>query len=197
MLLALRPAILLLACALLLALNESALARTIHLVAYGDSMTAGWLVTRNDAYPAQLQALLRQKGYDVVIDNAGINGGTTRDALTHFDTAIAPDTDIALLEFGSNDLRRRVPMQTVRARLIQIIRALRGRKIEVLLIGFADLKLDAVARSEGVAYAEWTLPPGRYRARDHAHYNAQGYAIVVARMLPQVESLVAQVKARH
>ena len=69
-------------------------------------MTAGWLVARKDAYPAQLQAALRKKGHDVVVDNAGINGGTFADALLHFDEAIAPGTDIALIEFGTNDLRQ-------------------------------------------------------------------------------------------
>jgi acyl-CoA thioesterase-1 len=176
-----------------------ALARPVHIVAYGDSMTAGWLVAHNDAYPAQLQAALRKKGYDVVVSNAGINGATTRAALLHFDEAIAPGTDIALIEFGTNDLRRRTPMTAVRSHLTEIVRSLHERKIEALLIGFAGLKLGDVARAQDIAYAEWNLPPGKYRARDHAHYSARGYAIVVARMLPQVESLIARVNAhsRH
>ena len=172
-------------------------ARQIHIVAYGDSMTAGWLVARKDAYPAQLQAALRKKGYNVAVDNAGINGGTFADALLHFDEAFAPGTDIAIIEFGTNDLRARSSMKTVRKRLTEIVRSLRARKIEVLVIGFASLGLGDVARAENVAYAEWNLPPGKYRARDHAHYNAQGYAIVVARMLPQVDTLIARVKARQ
>ncbi len=93
---------------------QSAQARPIHIVAFGDSATAGWLVARKEAYPAQLQAALRKKGYDVVVDNAGINGGTFLDALLHFDEAIAPGTDIALVEFGTNDLRARASMKTVR-----------------------------------------------------------------------------------
>ena len=175
--------------------NGSALARPIHIVAYGDSMTAGWLVARKDAYPAQLQAVLRKKGYDVTVANAGINGATALDALLRLDEAIAPDTGIALVEFGTNDLRAHASMKTVRSRLTEVIRALRARKVAVLVIGFASLKLDDVARAETVAYAEWNLPPGKFRARDHAHYNAQGYAIVVERMLPQVERLIARVKA--
>jgi len=180
----------------LLAPAAPAFARPVHIVAYGDSMTAGWLVARKEAYPAQLQAALRKKGLDVVVDNAGINGGTLLDALLHFDEAIAPDTDIALIEFGTNDLRQRTSMKAVRARLIEVVRALRDRKIEVLVIGFKNLNLGDVARAENVAYAEWNLPPGQYRARDHAHYNAQGYAIVVERMLPQIEALIARLKAR-
>ena len=179
------------ALAVLIAATVAASARTIHIVAYGDSATAGWLVARKDAYPAQLQALLRKKGYDVAVDNAGMNGGTFIDALLHFDEAIAPGTDIALVEFGTNDLRAHASMKTVRSRLAEIVRALRARKIEVLVIGLGSLKLDDIARANGVAYAQWYLPPGKYHARDGAHYNAQGYAIVVARMLPQIEALIA------
>jgi acyl-CoA thioesterase-1 len=180
------------ALALLLAAGTAATARPIHIVAYGDSMTAGWLVARKDAYPAQLQAALRRQGYDVVVANAGINGGTLTDALLHFDEAIGPDTDIALIEFGTNDLRAHGSMKTLRLRLAELVRTLRARKIEVMLIGFASLKLGDVAQAEHVAYAEWNLPPGKYRARDGAHYSAQGYSIVVARMLPQVEALIAR-----
>lgn len=173
-----------------------ALARPVHIVAYGDSMTAGWLVARKDAYPAQLQAALRQKGLDVTVANAGINGGTSLDALMHLDEAIGPETDVALIEFGTNDLRAHGSTRTVRSRLAELIGALRERKIEVLVIGFRGLPLGDVAKAQNVAYAEWDLPPGKYRARDNAHYNAQGYGIVVARMLPQIEALIAKVKAR-
>jgi hypothetical protein len=51
-------------------LAPAAQARPVHIVAYGDSMTAGWLVARKEAYPAQLQAALRKKGHDVVVHNA-------------------------------------------------------------------------------------------------------------------------------
>ena len=100
--------------AFLIAADVSAAAEPVRIVAFGDSATAGWLVARQDAYPAQLQAALRKKGYDVAVDNAGINGGTFLDALLHFDEAIAPGTDIAIVEFGTNDLRQRASMKTVR-----------------------------------------------------------------------------------
>jgi acyl-CoA thioesterase I len=178
------------ALALLLAANSAVSARTIHIIAFGDSATAGWLVPRKDAYPARLQALLRKKGYDVVVANEGVNGDTIAGALKRFDLTIAPGTDIAIVEFGTNDLRAGASMPTVRARLHELIRSLRARRIEVLVVGLGRLNLSDVARAEGVLYAQWNLPAGQYRARDRAHYNAQGYAIVVARMLPQVETLM-------
>jgi acyl-CoA thioesterase I len=181
----------------LLALNAAAAARPLHIVAFGDSATSGWLVPPKEAYPAQLQGLLRKKGYDVTVENAGVPGDTTAGALRRFDQAIAPGTDIALVEFGTNDLRQHVSAKQMRANLAEIVRSLRRRGVEVLLIGLGSLDLADVAKTQQVPYAQWTLPPGKYRARDHAHYNAQGYAIVIARMLPQVETLIARAKAKQ
>jgi acyl-CoA thioesterase-1 len=177
--------------------SAAAHAQPIQIVAFGDSATAGYLVPRNDAYPAQLQAALRAKGYDVVVRNEGISGDTTAGALRRFDAAIGPGTDIAIVEFGTNDLRRRVPMKTVRARLSELIGALRARHVEVLLVGLGKLDLSSVAQNKSVLYAQWNLPPGRYRARDGAHFNAEGYAIVVQRMLPAVETLITRTRTRR
>jgi len=172
-------------------------ARTIHIVAFGDSATEGWLVKRDEAYPAQLQAVLRKKGYEVVVTNKGLTGDTTVGALERFDTAIASGTDIALVEFGTNDLRLRLPREQVRGNLDKIVKSLKSRGIETMLIGLGSLDLADIARANDVPYAQWKLPPGQYRARDHAHFNAEGYSIVIDRMLPQVEELIARVKARQ
>jgi len=182
---------------IILLASTPARARSIHIVAFGDSATAGWLVPRDKAYPAQLQALLRRHGYDVTVENAGVPGDTTAGALRRFDQAIGPDTDIALVEFGTNDRRAGVSMARLRARLSELIRALQARRIEVLLIGLGSLNLSDVAKANAVPYAQWTLPRGKYRARDRAHFNAQGYAILVARLLPQVERLIKRVAERN
>ena len=188
---------LLVALAFFVATAGTASARPVHIVAFGDSATYGWLVARHDAYPAQLQAVLRKKGFDVTVKNAGVPGDTTRGALLRFDEAIDPGTDIAIVEFGTNDLRRHVPPKRMRANLVEIVRTLRKRHIEVLLVGLGSLDLSGVARATAVPYAQWKLPRGKYRARDHAHFNAQGYRIVIARMLPQIEALIGRVKARR
>ena len=179
-----------LAAAILLSAPFAVAHATVHIVAFGDSATAGYLVPHERAYPAQLQAALRKRGYDVVVENAGISGDTARGALRRFDSAIGPDTDIAIVEFGTNDLRQGASRGDMERRLAEIVRSLKARHIEVLVIGLGRLDLSAVARANGADYARWTLPPGKYRARDHAHYNAEGYAIVVSRMLPQVEAMI-------
>jgi acyl-CoA thioesterase-1 len=192
----LAPILALTACAWLLAAPLAASAATIHIVAFGDSATAGYLVPRAQAYPAQLQTLLRKKGYDVDVTNAGVNGDTIAGALKRFDSAIAPGTAIAIVEFGTNDRRSGASMKTVGARLTELIRSLRARGIEVLVIGLGSLNLSDVARAHGVLYAQWNLPPGKYRARDRQHFNAEGYAMVIARMLPLVETLIKRVASK-
>ncbi len=175
-------------------LAANALAEPVHIVAFGDSATSGYLVPREQAYPAQLQAVLRKKGHDVTVKNAGIGGDTTKGALKRFDLAIDPGTDICILEFGSNDRSNGVPMKTLHARMTELIQALNARHIEVLVVGLGGLDLSEVAKANGALYVQWKLPRKRYRASDGAHYSAEGYSIVVGQMLAQVEALLARVK---
>jgi len=166
----------------------------IHIVAFGDSNTAGYLVAHDQAYPAQLQAALRAKGYDVTVENQGRNGDTTASALARFDSAIGPDTKIAIVEFGINDVRHGASIATVHARLGNIIQALRARHIEALLIGSGPMKLADVARTNGVLYVQWNAGPGKQlRIPDGSHLNAKGYAIVVGQMVPAVETLLKRI----
>jgi acyl-CoA thioesterase I len=172
-------------------------AAPLKIVALGDSATAGWLVARRDAYPAELERQLRAKGYDVTVKNAGISGDTSAGALKRLDLAVDPDTRIVLVELGTNDLRLRIPAAKMRANVAEVVRTLERRHIAVLLIGLGSLDLSGVARAAHVPYAQFKLPPGKYRARDGAHFNAEGYRIVVGRMLPQVEALIGEVKTRR
>jgi acyl-CoA thioesterase-1 len=178
-----------------LLLSLPAFAAPVKIVALGDSATAGWLVARKDAYPAELERQLRAKGYDVTVKNAGISGDTSAGALHRLDLAVDPDTTMVLVEIGTNDLRLHIPAAKMRANVAEIVHTLQRRHVAVLLIGLGSLDLSGIARAAHVPYAQFELPPGQYRARDHAHFNAEGYRIVVARMLPQVEALIAQIKA--
>jgi acyl-CoA thioesterase-1 len=186
-----------LAALLLLLTATAATAAPVKIVALGDSATAGWLVAKKDAYPAELERQLRAKGHQVEIRNAGVSGDTSAGALKRLDIAVDPDTDIVLVEVGTNDLRLHVPAVRMRTNVAEIVRTLQKRRIAVLLIGLGPLDLSGVARANNVPYAQFKLPPGKYRARDGAHFNAEGYRIVVARMLPQVEALIAAVRPRR
>ena len=169
-------------------------AAPVKIVALGDSATAGWLVAKKDAYPAELERQLRAKGHDVAVRNAGVNGDTSAGALKRLDLAVDPDTNIVLVEVGTNDLRMHVPAAKMHANVAEIVRTLQKRRIAVLLIGLGSLDLSAVAHATHVPYAQWKLPPHRYRARDGAHFNGEGYRILLARTLPQIEALIGEAR---
>src|SRR5436190_9508036 len=88
-----------------LAIASPADAFTLNIVAIGGSNTSGWGVGAANAYPAVLQALLRRKGIDANVGNAGVVGAVTAGMLRRLDSAVPPGTDIVILQPGANDLR--------------------------------------------------------------------------------------------
>src|ERR1700681_2171415 len=76
------------------------------IVTVGASNTYGKGVSRSEAYPAQLEALLRARGYNIRVVNAGINGDTTASMASRLDTVVPADTSIVILQLGGNDRRK-------------------------------------------------------------------------------------------
>src|SRR5262245_4188817 len=94
-----------LATLILLLAPSPALAKPLHIVALGASNTYSKGVSRAESYPAQLEALLKQRGIDAIVDNAGVDGDTTHDMVQRLHTAVPPETQIVILQPGRNDLR--------------------------------------------------------------------------------------------
>jgi len=177
-----------------------AVADTLQIVAIGDSNTYGYGVARDRTYPAQLEAELRARGYDVTIVNAGQNGDMTAETMARLNDAIPENTDAAIVFLGRNDWRKGVPAVTIARNLDVIVANLRGRGLEVLLVGFDPNDFAEVAERNGALYYPdffaGTTTLGRKRGRYvndgdlGRHLNADGYAVVVAGMLPLVETLI-------
>ena len=87
-------------------------AHAATVVALGASNTYGMGVSRSEAYPAQLQALLRARGLNVQVINAGINGDTTAGMLARLDQAVPRGTSVVVFQPGGNDLRQHSPDQS-------------------------------------------------------------------------------------
>lgn len=100
-----------------LLLGDVAHASTV--VALGASNTFGKGVSRSQAYPAQLEALLRARGLSVRVINAGINGDTTGGMLARLDRVVPKGTSVVILQPGGNDRRKLAPDNTpaIRSRL--------------------------------------------------------------------------------
>jgi acyl-CoA thioesterase-1 len=181
-----------------------ALAEPVKIVAIGDSNTYGYELPREQAYPAQLETLLRANGYDVVVVNAGQNGDMTAETMTRLVESVPEDTDAAIVFLGRNDHRKSVPESTIARNLDVIVSHLRSRDIEVLLVGFQPADFSAVASANGALYYpdffSGVMTLGRKRGKYvidgdlGRHLNADGYAVVVGRMLPSVEALIGRVQ---
>jgi acyl-CoA thioesterase-1 len=103
------------------------------IVAFGDSLTSGPGLRREETYPALLQQRISREGHDYRVVNAGVSGDTTSDALSRFDAALISGTEIIILAIGGNDGLRGVPVATVERNISTMIERAQSRRIDVLL----------------------------------------------------------------
>jgi acyl-CoA thioesterase-1 len=105
------------------------------IVAFGDSLTAGFGVEPGKSYPDDLQRLLDAAGYKYHVVNLGVSGDTTSDGVQRLPDVLATKPAIVILEFGGNDGLRGLPVSTSRANQIQMIETLQKAGIRILLAG--------------------------------------------------------------
>lgn len=197
----------LIACAVLFLMTATTVwaQQPVRIVAFGGSSTFGQGVERYDAYPAKLEAALRARGHNVTVTNAGVSGDKTTDGLARLDRAVPAGTDIVIVEYGINDAFAKVDRATIRANLETMLGRIKERRAEILLIGFRGANMQPMADRFGAAYSDFDFANNgdqRYRIANDpqlrtqgvAHFNAAGYDMIVARLLPQVELLIGRLK---
>ena len=169
----------------------------------GDSITAGYGLRAADALPAQLQAALARQGIKAQVRGAGVSGDTSAGGAARVDFSVQPDTRVAVVALGGNDLLQGLDPQAMQANLTRIVRRLKARGMKVVLCGIrAPASLNAsyarefnavfprVARSEGVALypdllAGVELDRG-LNQRDGLHPNPRGVRIIARSLAPVV-----------
>ncbi len=102
---------------------------------YGDSITAGYGLEAEQAYPAYLQHDLNKLGYQYDVRNLGTSGATTKDAVAGLHSLLALHPAVAIVEFGGNDGLRGLPLSQTEKNLDALLSALEGAHIRVLLAG--------------------------------------------------------------
>jgi acyl-CoA thioesterase-1 len=151
--------------ALIAANAGPARAAAVNIVAFGASNVAGKGVGTGYAFPARLEALLRARGYDASVSNAGISGDTTSGMLGRLESAVPNGTQIVLLAiFRLNDGRRGISDAEHAANTRTIMGRLRARGIKIIPVNIDGLP----------------------RQSDGIHLTAAGHETVAARLLPQV-----------
>jgi acyl-CoA thioesterase-1 len=146
-------------------------AAAVNIVAVGASTTAGKRVGLEAAYPAQLESMLRAKGYDVSIRNEGISGDTSSGMLGRIDSAAPAGTGLVLLQIAhSNDGKRGITADQTEANVHAIVARLAARNIKVIFVN--------------------RHVPSEDIAMDGRHPNAEGQKLIAARLLPQVMAVI-------
>ena len=203
------------------ALASSVFAEPVTIVALGDSLTAGYgLADQGDGLVPQLEAWLKARGADVVVQNAGVSGDTTAGGLARLGWALGPDADAVIVTLGGNDLLRGLDQAGSRANLDGILREVQARGLPVLLVplaapgnfgpdykaAFDGMYVDLAAKYGAVladdffdglraAGADSTDPASMasFMQPDGIHPNPKGVKLIVEGLGPKVEDLLARV----
>lgn len=180
-----------------------------RVVAFGDSLTAGFGLPEAEGFAPQLEAWLQGQGADVEVVNAGVAGDTTAGGLSRVGWVLAEGADLVVLELGANDMLRGVPPAVARRNLDAILADISGRGIDVLLAGMLAppnygteyrAEFDAIypelAEKHGAAlYPFFLMGLGEANGvaelfalmqADGMHPNAKGVELIVADIGPAV-----------
>lgn len=186
----------------------------LKIVAFGDSLTAGYGLQAKDAFPAKLERALQAKGMRVEIENAGVSGDTSSGGLSRLEWSIPEGTDAVILELGANDMLRGVDPSVTKKSLDAILAKLKERNIVVLLCGmraapnlgeqfvdaFDKLYEDLAKKYDTVFYPfflEGVAAQAKLALRDGIHPNAAGVDTIVTNILPKAEELIARLRAKR
>jgi acyl-CoA thioesterase I len=195
-------------------LTARAADKPITIVALGDSLTAGLGLAAKDAFPARLQRALAAKGIVATVVDAGVSGDTTSGGLARLDWSVPADADAVILELGANDMLRGIDPAVPRAALEAILLRLKQRGIAVLLCGMLSppnlgpdyaRAFDAIFPALAKTYDALLYPffldgvaaNPKLNQGDGLHPTAAGVDVIVARIMPRVEELIARVRAKR
>ena len=186
--------------------------RPVKIVVLGDSLSAGFGLPADAAFPERLAQALKAKGIAATVANAGVSGDTASGGLGRLDWSVPDGTSAVIVELGANDALRGIDPSVTKAALDGILTKLRDRHIFVLLAGMRaprnmgadyvqafDAIYPALASTHRVVFypffLEGVATDAKLNQADGLHPTAAGVDVIVARILPQVEQLIAVARA--
>ena len=186
--------------------------RPVNIVVLGDSLSAGFGLALEDAFPSKLAAALKAKGVAVSVANAGVSGDTASGGLGRLDWSVPIGTDAVIVELGANDALRGLDPVLTKTALEAILSKLAARHIPVLLAGMRappNMGADYARAFDGIYPALASTHPvvfypffldgvaadPKLNQADGLHPNVAGVDAIVARILPAVEELTTRARA--
>lgn len=173
------------------------------ILAFGDSLTEGFGVEENEAYPALLEARLRADGYEYEVINAGNSGETSSGALSRMEWTLSLKPDIVIVEIGGNDGLRGVDPALTKENISQIVSQFKENGAIVVLAGmqiiqnlgeaytsqFANNYPELAAEHDVILipfFLEGVAGVPELNQPDVIHPTAEGYQIVVETIYPYI-----------
>jgi acyl-CoA thioesterase-1 len=179
----------------------------VRILAFGDSLTAGYGLAAEDGFTVQLQQTLQENGHNVEIINGGVSGDTSTGGLARLEWALSDNPDGVILELGANDGLRGIDPKLTQANLEKILDVLKQKNLPVLLTGMMappnfgqdyttefNAIFPALADQYEVIFYPFFLDGVATRTElnqaDGMHPNPEGVTVVVGRMMPAVLQLL-------
>jgi acyl-CoA thioesterase I len=186
----------------------------IVILAFGDSLMAGYQIPIGKAFPAQLEAALKAKGYPVRVINSGVSGDTAADALARLDWSLDEKVDGAIVELGANDALRGLSPKATEPSLDEILKTLKAKGVELLVAGmeaprnwgkeyddaFRAMYPRLAEKYGALLYPFFMKDVATVRSlnlQDGLHPTPEGVAVVVRNILPEVEKLIARIREKR
>lgn len=181
--------------------------KSVRIVALGDSLTAGYGLEKEDAYPALLEKALKQKGKNVQVVNAGVSGATTAGADGRLKWQLRSSVDILILALGANDGLRGLDLGNSRKNLEAVLDLAKEKNLKVILAGMLlptnygpdyrgrfEGMFSELAKKYGVVFVPFLLKDvatvKELNLADGIHPNEKGHMKMMQNLLPYVEKLL-------
>lgn len=175
----------------------------VKIVAFGDSLTAGYGLDENDSYPSILARKLKSAGYNCQMINSGVSSETSSGALSRIDWVLGLDPDIVILETGANDGLRGLEPAMVKRNIRNIIVRLKDVEVDIVLVGmkmtwnlgpvyvkkFNDIYPELAAEFDIIFmpfFLEDVAMKSKLTISDGLHPNGDGYKIIADNIYPYV-----------
>ncbi|HYE50338.1 MAG TPA: arylesterase [Azospirillaceae bacterium] len=188
-----------------------AAAAPLDVVVLGDSLSAGYGLPPDKALTAQLEAALKEKGYDVRVPNTAVSGDTTAGGLSRLDWLLADKPDLMIVALGGNDGLRAIDPAATRSNLDAILAKLKEKGVPSVLFGMLappnlgraygeafNAVYPDLAKKYGVPLYPFILEgvalDPKLSLADGMHPNAEGVAIMVRNVLPTVTRALDAIK---
>ncbi len=179
----------------------------VRILAFGDSLTAGYGLAPENAFPVKLQARLKADGFDAVVLNGGFSGDTTAGGVSRIKWSLKDKPQYVIVELGANDALRGIAPAVTEANLDTILARFRDARVKVLLAGMRapsnwgaqyETRFDAIyprlAKKFGVPlypfFLDGVVLDPALNQGDGLHPTARGIDVIVARIAPVVERLI-------